>query len=192
MSHRADALASRHESAARALATFASALSHEEWHARVPGDGRKVGVVVHYVAVMYALEIQLAQALAAGKPITDVTPDDMRALSARHAIDHDAVTKDETLELLRRNSVLAAITIRALSDQQLDRAAPISLDADAPLTCQFLIEDRAVRQSYHHLALVRGALRPALIPFAAATTQPLRSTAARPRPGRVSSPYGRC
>jgi len=34
----------------------------------------------------------------------------------------------------------------------------VSLNADAPLTCQFMLEDHAVRHSYHHLAAIRRAL----------------------------------
>jgi hypothetical protein len=57
--------------------------------------------------------------------------------------------------LLRQNSTAAADAIRELSDEQLDRAATVSLNADAPLTCQFFLEDHAVRHSYHHLARIR-------------------------------------
>ena len=63
INQRADALADRLEQGARALATFASGLTDAEWQTRVPGDGRKIGVVVHHVATMYPLEIQLAQPL---------------------------------------------------------------------------------------------------------------------------------
>src|SRR5918911_3173416 len=159
MSKRTDALADRLEQGARALATLASSLTDAEWHARVK-DGRKIGVVVHHVASMYPLEIQLAQALAAGKPVEGVTWDDVHKLNANHARENDAVTKEAALELLRRNSTAAAAAIRALSDQELDRAAPVSLNADAPLTCQFFLEDHAVRHSYHHLARIREALKP--------------------------------
>jgi hypothetical protein len=34
----------------------------------------------------------------------------------------------------------------------------VSLNSDAPLTCQFMLEDHAVRHSYHHLAKIRAAL----------------------------------
>lgn len=44
-------------------------------------------------------------------------------------------------------------------DAQLDQAAPVSLNADAPLTCQFMLEDHAVRHSYHHLDRIRTALQ---------------------------------
>ena len=158
MNHRANALADRLEQGANALATLASALTDAEWQTRIPKDGRKIGVVVHHVATMYPLEIQLAQALAGGKPVAGVTWDDVHAMNAGHAKEHDAVTKEAALELLRRNSAAAAAAIRALSDRELDRAAPISLNADAPLTCQFMLEDHAVRHSWHHLAKIRGAL----------------------------------
>ena len=158
-SERADALARRLEGGADALASFASEFTAAEWQARVPGDGRRIGVIVHHVASMYPLEIQLAQTLAAGKAVAGVTSDDVDALNAAHAIEHDGVTKEEALDLLRRNSAAAASAIRALSDAELDQAAPLSLNADAPLTCQFMLEDHAVRHSYHHLARLRAALK---------------------------------
>jgi hypothetical protein len=159
MSQRTNALAERLEQGARALASFASALTDSEWQTRLPKDGRKVGVIVHHVATMYPLEIQLAQVLAGGKPVTGVTWDDVHAMNAGHAKEHDAVTKEAALDLLQRNSTAAAAAIRALRDEELDQAAPLSLNADAPLTCQFMLEDHAVRHSYHHLAGIRGALK---------------------------------
>ena len=158
MSHRSEALAKRLEQGARTLASFASDLSDTEWHSRVPKDGRKVGIVVHHVATMYPLEIQLAQMLAAGQPVTGVTWDAVHEINARHASEHDAVSREAALDLLQRNSAAAAAAIRALRDEELDRAAPVSLNSDAPLTCQFMLEDHAVRHSYHHLARLRGAV----------------------------------
>src|SRR5262245_28317925 len=156
---RARDLADRLEYGARALVAVARALTEAEWRLRVPRDGRKVGVVVHHVANVYPLEIQLAQTLAGGKPVEGVTMDDVHAMNAAHAREYDAVTKAEALELLRRNSSGAAAAIRVLSDEELDRAAAVSLYSDAPLTCQFVLEDHAVRHSYHHLARIRGALK---------------------------------
>ena len=157
--HRANALASRLEQGARALAAFANSLSDAEWQTRIPKDGRKVGVVVHHVATMYPLEIELAQTLAEGNPVVGVTWETVHELNAAHAKEHDTVTKETALELLRHNSTAAAAVIRTFSDEELDRAAPVSLNSDAPLTCQFILEDHAVRHSYHHLARLRGALK---------------------------------
>jgi hypothetical protein len=158
ISRRANALAERLEQGAAALEAVAAALTETEWQTRLPHDGRTIGVVVHHVATMYPLEIQLAQALAAGKPITHVTWNVVNELNAKHASANSAVTTEAAIELLRRNSAAAAAEIRALSDEELDRAATVSLNAEAPLTCQFFLEDHAVRHSYHHLARIRAAL----------------------------------
>lgn len=157
-SRRANALAERLEQGARALEAAASTLTETEWGTAVPGDGRPIGVVVHHVATMYPLEIQLAQTLAGGTPITGVTWDVVKGINAEHATANAAVTKAAAIELLRQNSAAAAAAIRAFSDEELDRAATVSLNADAPLTCQFFLEDHAVRHSYHHLARIRAAL----------------------------------
>jgi hypothetical protein len=79
-------------------------------------------------------------------------------MNAEHARKNDAVTKWETLDLLARNSAAAAAAIRSLSDEELDHAASVSLNDDAPLTCQFFLEDHAVRHSYHHTAVIRATL----------------------------------
>ena len=159
MKKRTHELAERLEHGAQELAAFASTLTDTQWETHVPGDGRKIGVVVHHVASVYPLEIQLAQTLAKGEPITGVSWDVVHEMNAGHARENDGVTKVATLELLRRNSTAAANAIRALSDQELDQAAPVSLNANAPLTCQFILEDHAIRHSYHHLARIREALR---------------------------------
>jgi hypothetical protein len=158
-SERAEALAQRLEEGARRLAALAGTLTAAEW--RMPfgtTDKRTIGVIVHHVASIYPLEIQLAQVLATGKPIEGVTWDVVAEVNAGHARENDGVTKEAALELLARNSAGAAAFIRALSDAELAQAAPVSLYGDAPLTCQFFLEDHAVRHSYHHLARIRKAL----------------------------------
>jgi hypothetical protein len=158
MSRRADALADRVEQGAQALAVFAESLSDAEWRMNVPKDGRAVGVIVHHVASVYPIEVQLAQTIAGGKPVAGVTWDGVAHMNAEHAHKNGTVGKPETLELLRRNSKAAADAVRAFSDEQLDAAAPVSLNAEAPLTSQFIIEDHALRHSFHHLARIRAAV----------------------------------
>ena len=155
---RADQLADRLEQGARALATFAESLTDAQWKTRCMPDGRTVGVIVHHVAFVYQIEIQIAQTIASGNPITGLTMDDVHALNAKHAIDMAGVTKEEAIAALRANSAAAADAIRALSDAQLALAAQASLYSDAPVTCQFVLEDHAVRHSYHHLARLKRAV----------------------------------
>jgi hypothetical protein len=158
MNLRSEALAARLEAGAMALAAFAVTLSDTEWQTRLPNDGRKIGVVVHHVASVYPIEIQLATMVAAGQPISGITWEAIDTMNRDHEEENDGATKPATLALLARNSAAAAAAIRAFSNEELDRAAPVSLNSDAPLTCQFFLEDHAVRHSYHHLAGIRAAL----------------------------------
>jgi len=158
MTTRAEALARRLEQGAASLADLARDLTETEWQMPLPRDGRPIGVVVHHVASVYPLEIQLAETLGAGKPVTGVTMDDVHALNADHARDNAGVTKEAALSLLRTNATAAAAAIRGLSDDELDQAAPASLYGDAPVSCQFMLEDHAVRHSYHHAARIRAAV----------------------------------
>lgn len=158
MSHRASALATRLDQGAAALAAYAEAPSDSEWRTPVPRDGRPVGVIVHHVASVYPLEIKLARTLATGEAIKGVTAEAIAEMNAQHAREHAAATKQEALALLKRNSREASEAVRAFTDAELDTAAPVSLNFDAPLTAQFFIEDHALRHSYHHLARIRGAL----------------------------------
>jgi hypothetical protein len=154
----AQLLAQRLEQGARALATLAAGLSDAQWNTRMPGDGRTVGVIVHHVASVYPVEIQLAQVLAQAGPVEGVTMQTVHDMNAAHASEHAHVTRAEAIDLLQKNSSAAAAAIRALSDEQLRNAAPASLYSDAPVTCQFMLEDHAVRHSYHHLLRIRTLL----------------------------------
>jgi hypothetical protein len=50
------------------------------------------------------------------------------------------------------------MAVRAFTDDELDQLAPFLLSFAAPITAQFVIEDRALRHSWHHLARIRTAL----------------------------------
>jgi hypothetical protein len=158
--NRSESLADRIEEAANDLAAFAEGLSEAEWSAPMSdgGSGRSVGLIVHHVASVYPIEIDLARTIASGKAVTDVTWKIVAELNAKHAHDQAEVTKAAALELLRRNSREAAAAVRAFTDEELDRAAPFSLSFGAPVTAQFVIEDHALWHSWHHLARIRTAL----------------------------------
>jgi len=161
MGRRAESLADRIEEGAADLSAFAEGLSEAEWHAplsRNGGDRRSIGVIVNHVASVYPIEIDLARTIASGKAATHVTWEIVAELNARHAHDQAGVTKAATLELLRRNSRDAAVAVRAFTDEELDRAASFSLSFGAPVTAQFVIEDHALRHSWHHLARIRTVL----------------------------------
>jgi len=155
---KAQALAERIEQGAAELIAFAETLSEAEWQIEGTRDRRAVGTVIHHVASAYLVEASLVQRLASGRAMDDVTVERVDQGNAQHAAQNPSPGKAETLELLRRNSALAAEAIRGLTDEQLDWAAPNSLHAGAPLTTQYFIEQHPIGHSYHHLAKIRAAI----------------------------------
>lgn len=159
MSRRSELLAARIEQGAAELAAFAQSLSDGEWTTPTSStDRRTVGQIVNHVALVYPIEVDLARAIASGNAVTDVTWAVVADLNANHAREHGSVTKAAALDLLSQNSRQAAEATRAFSDEQLEQAAPFSLSFGAPVTAQFVLEDHAVRHSWHHLARIRAAV----------------------------------
>ena len=159
MNKRAQALADRIEQGAAQLASYAEKLSDKEWRTSVGGkDGRPIGVIVHHVASVYPIEVDLAMTIAGGKAVAGVTWEVVADMNAKHAKDNATISKADAVKALRQNSKKAADAVRAMKDEDLDASAPFSLSFDAPVTAQFVIEDHALRHSWHHLARIRAAL----------------------------------
>jgi len=158
MGQRAKVLADRIAQGANELAALAETLTDAQWATPVLPDGRKAGVMIHHVASVYGLEVDVATKLAGGESIVGVTWADIAAMNAKHAQDHAGVGRKETADLLRKNGKAASDAIAQLTDAQLDAGGTISLYGNAPLTCQFWIEDHPLRHSWHHRGKIRAAL----------------------------------
>ena len=156
MNKRAEALSTRLEQGASLLAAYAESLTPQQWAAQVSTEGRSVGILVHHVANMYPLEMQLAQTIASGQAIAGVTWDAVADINAKHAHEHAEPDRMETVRLLRENSAAAAATTRMLTDEQLDIAVPNSLYGDAPMTLQLWLEDHPISHSFKHLASIKA------------------------------------
>lgn len=158
MNSRAKVLADRIARGAENIAAFAETLTDAQWATPIAPDGRKAGVMIHHVASVYGLEVDVARKLGAGESIVGVTWGDIKAMNAKHAEENAGVGKKETAELVRKNGRMAADAIAEFSDAMLDNGGTISLYGDAPLTCQFWIEDHPLRHSWHHLAKIKAVL----------------------------------
>jgi hypothetical protein len=158
MPSRANQLADRIEEGAALLAAVAQQLTPEQWATPVLPDGRTVGVIVHHVANMYPIELDVVRSALAQDVISDVTWDIVADINAAHAREHAGVSKEAALALLAQNSASAAREVRNLTDAELDRAVPFSLSYDAPVTVQYIIEDHPMRHPWHHLARIQRTL----------------------------------
>src|SRR5690242_20269206 len=102
INRRAESLAKRIEEGANGLAEFAAGLSEAEWRTPLSRDGsdrRSIGVIVHHVASVYPIEVDLARAIGSGTPVTEVTWEAVADLNAGHFRDNGGVSKADAIEL---------------------------------------------------------------------------------------------
>jgi hypothetical protein len=158
MATRSEVLAQRVEQGAQALISAVEDLSPEQWTTYCDNEKRTVGVLVHHVGTMYPLEAGAVQTLAADGGLPGLTWTAVDGMNAEHAVANADVDKETAIALVRSNVAAAANAVRNLTDNELDRVAPISLNWDAPLSVQFFIEQHPVGHPYLHLESINAAL----------------------------------
>jgi len=143
---KSEALAARVEARAGALAEFAATLSEAEWQMRLPVDGRKIGAVVHHVASMYPVEIHLASLLAAGQVSLNSDAPSPASICVRFLAQETFGGTDQRLTW--------SVIPKNMTDDEKRSSVPPALRRGK----RFLVEDHAVRHSYHHFAGIRAAV----------------------------------
>jgi hypothetical protein len=138
-STRGQALATRLEEATDALIAQVEACSETQWRASTPNEERSVGTMVHHIAVEAPIVAGWGAQVGKGE-IPPVTMEIVHAANAAHAAAHARPDKAATLDLLRRNTAIAADILRGLSDAQLEQTVPLPLLGGQPFSAQMIIE----------------------------------------------------
>jgi hypothetical protein len=138
-SARGQALATRLDEATNTLIAQVEACSEAQWRASAPNEDRSVGTMVHHIAVQAPIVAGWGAQVGKGE-VPPVTMEIVHADNAEHAAAHASPDKAETLDLLRRNTAVAAGILRGLSDAQLDQTVPLPLFGGQPVSAQLIIE----------------------------------------------------
>jgi hypothetical protein len=135
---------------------FAGSCTDEQWALTVPGEGWAVGVVLHHIAEGHAHGVRWLGEMASGRGVTD-TGESIDKENAAHAVRAEATRRDETVALLRLNGAQLEEVLRALSDEELDRAAPFGPAGGRSLRTEDLAAVPA-RHTREHLSHANGAV----------------------------------
>src|SRR5499427_9990194 len=125
MHTRSEALAGRLESTVRDAVTTVRTLTDADWKKVTEAEQWPVGVVAHHYATVLVPVAELVGTLASGQAPERFTRAKLNEMNARHARDHAACTKAETLALLETGRALAAAVNRGLSDAQLAKRGTV-------------------------------------------------------------------
>lgn len=158
MRTRAAALAERFEQSNAEVIALIEQCSARSWLARCAAEGWSVGVTAHHIANGYdqdGLVEQLIAALIKHEPLpTPPAP----GYNERHAEQYAQCTREETLELLRRNGAAVVRLIRGLSDEDLDQTMPAA-GGRPPRSVEQLLEGILLTHTSAHLASIRAAIQ---------------------------------
>jgi hypothetical protein len=155
-SERASVIADDLAAANAEVLAFVRSCSDEQWVLTVPGEGWRVGVVLHHIAEGHGQGLHWLESMARGDGVTD-TADEIDRANAAHATRAQDVRPAETIVLLESNGAELEAALRALTDEELDRCAPFGPAGGRELrTVDFAMV--APRHAREHLAHARGAL----------------------------------
>lgn len=160
MRTRATALAERFEQSNAEMIATIEQCSERAWLARCAAEGWSVGVTAHHIANGYdqdGLVEQLITALVRHEPLPASSGPDY---NEQHAERYAQCTREETLELLRRNGAAAARLILGLSDEDLAQTIPARGDR-APLSVEEILESILLTHTSTHLESIRAAIQDA-------------------------------
>ncbi|MBI2205187.1 MAG: DinB family protein [Candidatus Rokubacteria bacterium] len=125
MGARAEAIAKKFEAKVDEAAAVIERLSDADWKKVTAAEQWPVGVTAHHIAVAHEVIAGIVKTLADGKPGPNLPMDALHQMNAKHAQDHAACTKSETLALHKKTAAAAAVMVRGLSDAELDRSGVV-------------------------------------------------------------------
>jgi uncharacterized damage-inducible protein DinB len=157
MSQRSQVLANQFEQASQEVIATVERCSDAQWTTKTSSETWSVGVVAHHVAQGHESIAGFVKMIATGQPLPPLTMDTLHQLNAEHAKQYADCTKTETLALLRKNAAAAAGIVRGLSDEQLDRSAPVL--GGPSKTAQQMVEQVLIGHMQEHHGSIRATTR---------------------------------
>lgn len=158
MSERSEALATAFEQANNAVIEALEGCTDEQARAICDSEGWSVAVAAHHLAAGHEALAGFAQLVADGKELPPVTMEMIHAGNAKHAEEFASIGRDESLAALRTHGATAAAMVRSLSDEQLDRSAPLALVGGETWSTADIIERILIGHPLDHGKSIQAAL----------------------------------
>lgn len=140
MASRAEQLADQFDEVVKEFIATIEGCADERWNGAKGPEGWNVAATAQHVSGQFPLEMEYITALAEGRTLPSYTWDDINAKNDERAAKNGAVSKADVLAELQEKGSVAGNFVRGLTDEQLDRKAPLALADGAEVSTQQLIE----------------------------------------------------
>ena len=157
MSQKAKNLAERLRAFTDDVIGFVEGCTDKNWRKVLATEEWTVGVTARHIGAGHFEAVGLARMMVKGEKLPEFTMEQLVEMANEHARQHAACTREEVLEMLRRNGSAIADYVAGLSDADLDRTGHLAL-AGGKITAQQLIEAVILKSGGEHFASMQGAL----------------------------------
>ena len=157
MSQKAKNLAERLRAFTDDVIGFVEGCSDENWRKVLATEEWTVGVTARHIGAGHFEAVGLARMMVKGEKLPEFTMEQLVEMANAHARQHAGCTREEVLEVLRRNGAALVDYIAGLSDAELNRTGHLAL-AGGELSAQQLIEAVILKSGGEHLANMKAAV----------------------------------
>ena len=157
MSERAKNLAGRLRAFTDDVIGFVEGCSDENWRKVLATEEWTVGVTARHIGAGHFEAVGLARMMVKGEKLPEFTMEQLVEMANAHARQHAGCTREEVLEVLRRNGAALVDYVAGLSDAELNRTGHLAL-AGGELSAQQLIEAVILKSGGEHLANMKAAV----------------------------------
>jgi hypothetical protein len=160
MGQRANELAKEFDVAVNEVRQAIESCAEAHWRSVCNAEGWTVAQTAQHLSGGFPLEMEYVTAAADGRPLPSYSWDEVNRMNNDRAARNATVTQSEVLRELQAGAEATSAYIRALTDDQLDRAGSLVLAKGATVSTQHLIERVVLIDHFRaHLASIRSARR---------------------------------
>jgi hypothetical protein len=157
MSERAKNLAGRLRAFTDDVIGFVEGCSDKNWSKVLATEEWTVGVTARHIGAGHFEAVGLARMMVKGEKLPEFTMEQLVEMANAHARQHAGCTREEVLEVLRRNGAVLVDYIAGLSDAELNRTGHLAL-AGGELSAQQLIEAVILKSGGEHFSNMKAAV----------------------------------
>jgi uncharacterized protein (TIGR03083 family) len=155
MAAKAEALAKQFETKVQEATAVLDRLTDADWKKTTSSEKWTVGVVAHHMAGAHEGIAGIIKSVAAGQSMGNFTMQMLHDMNAKHAQEHGAATKAETIALHKKSAAAAATVVRGLSDADLGKSGTV-LTGMPPMTVEQVIGGILLNHIDEHLKSIRA------------------------------------
>jgi hypothetical protein len=157
MSQQAIKLAGRLRAFTDDVIAFVEGCSEKSWKNVCATEAWTVGVTARHIGAGHFEALGLARMMVNGEKLPEFTMDQLTEMANEHARRHADCTREDVLEVLRRNGAALVDYVGGLSDTELKRSGHLALVGGEMTAGQF-IEAVVLESGGEHLANMKAAV----------------------------------